>query len=109
MCAYAAERIEHACGMLSRRGCDRNGAYLWDGFPRRRVVIASKQMNGPDANRPRHRDRIINISYPSDYDVASSGRCAGQDRFGAASPRAGAVRRAAFEHARARSRCCIFA
>jgi len=27
-----------------RREYDRNGAYLWDGFPRR-VVIAFKQMN----------------------------------------------------------------
>lgn len=60
-----------------RRGYDRNGAYLWDGFSRRRVVIAYKRMNGPDANRPRRHDRIINISYPFDYDVASSGRWSG--------------------------------
>lgn len=38
-----------------RREYDRNGAYLWDAFPHRRVVIVSKQMNGPDANRSRHR------------------------------------------------------
>ncbi|KAL0115082.1 hypothetical protein PUN28_010575 [Cardiocondyla obscurior] len=36
------------------------------------VVIASKQMNGVDVNCFRYHDRVINISYPRDYDVAFS-------------------------------------
>lgn len=57
-----------------RRGYDRNGAYLWDGFPRRRVVIASVQMNGPDGLR-RCATRSSIFHTRSMICVASSRRC----------------------------------
>jgi len=56
-CADVYECIEHAYMGRYRCGYDRNGAYLWKGFPftmRQKVVIASNKWTGP--NCPRHHD-----------------------------------------------------
>jgi len=56
-CADVYECIEHAYMGRYRCGYDRNGAYLWKGFPftmRQKVVIAPNKWTGP--NCPRHHD-----------------------------------------------------